>query len=310
MSRALIGIDRSGSFRVYLTVTTDIVNEAMKIHHTSPTATAALGRVLTGAGLMSIQLKEPEDRLTVMFRGDGPAGSITACGYGDGRIKGYIENPSADLPQREDGKLDVGGLIGNGELSVVRDIGLKEPYSGTISLVSGEIAEDLTAYYYISEQRNTSIALGVKVTRDMTARAAGGMFIQMMPGAEDHCIDELEKLLKNADPITTSVEKAMLKAGAGGDDAVLEEMKNEIFGVLPDEYSVDTMEMRDIKLECDCSRERIERALIALGEDTLTQLIDEDGGAELSCRFCNAVYHFDKGELESLRTEAGKKGRK
>ncbi|MEE3362426.1 MAG: Hsp33 family molecular chaperone HslO [Anaerovoracaceae bacterium] len=310
MSRALIGIDRSGSFRVYLTATTDIVNEAMKIHRTSPTASAALGRVLTGAGLMSIQLKEPDDRLTVIFKGDGPAGSITACGYGDGRIKGYIANPSADLPQRGDGKLDVGGLVGRGELSVVRDAGLKEPYSGTVSLVSGEIAEDLTAYYYISEQRSTSIALGVKVARDMTARAAGGMFIQMMPGAEERCIDELEALLKNADPITTTVEKAVLRAGVRGDDAVLEEMKEDIFGGLPEEYSVTTAEMRDIKLECDCSRERTERALIALGEKTLTQLIEEDGGAELSCRFCNAVYRFDRDELCSLRAEAGKKGRK
>jgi Disulfide bond chaperones of the HSP33 family len=309
MNKVLIGMDRSGSYRLYLTITTGMVSEAMALHHTSPTATTALGRVLTGTGLMSLQLKEPEDRLTVQFRGDGPARSIVACGYGTGQIKGYIEDPAADLPQRADGKLDVGGLLGTGELTVVKDIGLKEPYSGTIALVSGEIAEDLTAYYYISEQQNTSIALGVKVSREMEVTAAGGMFIQMLPQAEDGAVDALEAVMKEMKAVTSVVEKVQLGSAGLTEEGMLTNMCGEIFGGMPEEYMPETLEFRNIELKCDCSGQRIERALMAVGSETLKELIEEDGEAELSCRFCGKKYHFDKEELEKLLAEAQDKGK-
>ncbi len=152
MNNVITGIDRSGSYRVYLAVTTQMVEEARKIHDTTPLATAGLGRVLTGAGLMGIDMKNPQDKLTVIFKGDGPAKQILATAHQDGRVKGYIAEPECDLPLRPGGKLDVGGSLGIGDLTVIKDLGLKEPYVGTIALVSGEIAEDLTAYYYISEQ--------------------------------------------------------------------------------------------------------------------------------------------------------------
>ena len=166
MSKAIIALDKSKSYRVYLTISTDMVQEAAGIHETTPLASAGLGRVLTAAGLMGIMLKNDEDKLTLNFRGDGPAGQILATAYGSGAVKGYIADPYIELPLNEKGKLDVGGSLGIGELTVIKDLGLKEPYVGTVALVNGEIAEDLTAYFYISEQQNTSVALGVKVERD------------------------------------------------------------------------------------------------------------------------------------------------
>ena len=158
MSKAMIAVDKSGSYRVYVAVTTDLVEEAVSIHDTTPVASAALGRVLTAAGLMGIMLKSDEDKLTVNFKGNGQARQILATAHGDGTVKGYIANPYVDLPLKENGKLDVGGALGEGELTVIKDLGLKEPYMGTIALVSGEIADDLTAYFYISEQQNSSVA--------------------------------------------------------------------------------------------------------------------------------------------------------
>ena len=199
MSKAMIAVDKSGSYRVYVTVTTDLVQEAVSIHDTTPVASAALGRVLTAAGLMGIMLKSDEDKLTVNFKGNGQARQILATAHGDGTVKGYIANPYVDLPLKENGKLDVGGALGEGELTVIKDLGLKEPYMGTIALVSGEIADDLTAYFYISEQQNSSVALGVKVERDLSIGAAGGMIIQMLPGAEEAAVDALEEMIGKMD---------------------------------------------------------------------------------------------------------------
>ena len=208
MSKVLIGMDHSGSFRVYLAVTTDLVEEARTIHNTTPLATAGLGRVLTGAGMMGLLLKNKSDKLTLLFKGDGPAKQILATATGAGEVKGYIANPDVELPLTEAGKLDVGGSLGIGELTVIKDLGLKEPYVGTIALVSGEIAEDLTAYYFISEQQNTAISLGVKIDTDYSVLAAGGMMIQMLPDAQESAIDALEKMLASLPPITTLVERA------------------------------------------------------------------------------------------------------
>ena len=301
-SKILIGVDKSGSYRVYLTITTGIVEEARKLHGLSPLASAALGRALTAAGMMSIQLKGDGNRLTLIFQGDGPAKQILVTGYGDGRIKGYISNPVVDLPLRPDGKLDVGGAIGVGDLTVVKDLGLKEPYTGSIALVSGEIADDLTAYYYISEQQNTSLALGVKVG-DMHIQEAGGMFIQMLPGAEDGAIDALESMLKDVKPMTTNIQTVIENGAGKSEEGLLEDLMNLIFADMPEEYKPSVLEYKEMELKCDCSRERMEQALMTIGKHDLAQIIEEDGQAELECHFCGSKYKFEKDQLEKMLEE-------
>ena len=298
MSKVSISIDESGSFRVYLTETTDLVQTAADIHATTPLATAGLGRMLTGAGLMCIQLKKPTDRLTVIFRGDGPAKQILAAATGDGDVKGYIANPDVDLPLKGKGKLDVGGSLGIGELTVIKDMGLKEPYSGTIALVSGEIAEDLTAYHYISEQQNTAISLGVKIGTDRRVEGAAGMFIQMLPGAEEGAIEALEDLLKDLPPITTSLDEA--RESCGEDGSVLAALRDRIFGGLPEAYALKELEEREIRWHCGCSKDRMAKALMAIGRKDLTEILKEDGQAELSCQFCGSKYRFSGEELTEL----------
>ena len=300
MSKVITGIDHSGSFRVYLTITTDMVETARQIHNTTPLATAGLGRVLTGAGLMGLMLKNDGDKLTVLFKGDGPAKQILATATATGDVKGYIANPDVDLPLTEAGKLDVGGSLGVGELTVIKDLGLKEPYVGTIALVDGEIADDLTAYYFISEQQNTAISLGVKVDVDCTVAAAGGMFIQMLPNAQEESIDALEAMIAELPPITTLVEEAV-SAGAGKtEEGVLQGMMDRIFGDMPEEFQVETLEFKDMRWNCDCSEERLEQVLMTIGRDDLTEIIEEDGEAELVCQFCCKKYYFDKAHLEKI----------
>ena len=238
-------------------MTTDLVEEARRIHDTTPVATAGLGRVLTGAGIMGLMLKNESDKLTVIFKGDGPAKQILATSFADGRVKGYVANPYVDLPLNEAGKLDVGGSLGIGELTVVKDLGLREPYVGTIALVDGEIADDLTAYYYISEQQNTAISLGVKVDTDCSVMAAGGMIIQMLPNAEEGAVDALEEMLADLPPITTLVEESAKEEGRG-EEEVLSCMMERIFGQMPEAYKVHGLEFRDLRWECDCSEERLE----------------------------------------------------
>lgn len=304
MKNVITGIDKSGSFRVYLTITTDIVEQARKIHDTTPLASAGLGRVLTGAGLMGILLKSESDKLTVMFKGEGPAKQILATSWADGRVKGYIANPDVDLPLNSVGKLDVGGSLGIGELTVIKDLGLKEPYVGTIALVDGEIADDLTAYYFISEQQNTAISLGVKVDTDLSIKAAGGMFIQMLPDAEEGAVDALEKMIAELPPITTIIDEETQKNKGKSLEGILEAMMARIFNDMPDEYTVKTLGFRDIRWQCDCSDDVIEKALISVGENDLREIIEEDGQAELTCQFCLKKYFFDKAHLERLLEEA------
>ena len=300
MSKAYTGIDKSGSYRVYLALTTDMVEEARKLHDTTPLATAGLGRVLTGAGLMGLLLKNESDKLTVIFKGDGPAKQILATANAEGKVKGYIANPDVDLPLNERGKLDVGGSLGIGELTVIKDLGLKEPYVGTIALVDGEIADDLTAYYFISEQQNTAISLGVKVDTDYSVLAAGGLFIQMLPNFKDEAVDALEKMIADLPPITTIIEETV-NAGAGkSEEGILADMMYRIFGQMPEEYMVSGLEYRDIGWECDCSEERLEKVLMTIGEDDLKEIIEQDGQAEMVCQFCCKKYNFDKPHLERI----------
>lgn len=346
MNKALIAIDRSKSFRVYLTISTDLVQEAAKIHDTTPLASAGLGRVLTAAGLMGIMLKDDDNKLTLHFKGDGPARQILATAYGDGRVKGYISNPYVDLPLNDQGKLDVGGSLGVGDLTVIKDLGLKESYTGTIALVDGEIADDLTAYFYISEQQNSSVALGVKVERDLSIGAAGGMIIQMLPDAQEGAVDALEKMIGAMPPLTTLISglsgsfdpeidrpaeaasaddsgqpagKTLqvddsgqpagetLQADAENQEASerLAALLQEIFKDVPEEYQPEILAEREIRWECDCSRERIESALLTIGRRDLTEIIEEDGEAELQCQFCCKKYHFNKDELVEILDRMG-----
>lgn len=333
MNKALIAIDRSKSFRVYLTISTDLVQEAAKIHDTTPLASAGLGRVLTAAGLMGIMLKDDDNKLTLHFKGDGPARQILATAYGDGRVKGYISNPYVDLPLNDQGKLDVGGSLGVGDLTVIKDLGLKEPYTGTIALVDGEIADDLTAYFYISEQQNSSVALGVKVERDLSIGAAGGMIIQMLPDAQEGAVDALEKMIGAMPPLTTLIsglsgssdpEIDWPAEAASADDSGqpagetlqadaekqaaserLATLLQEIFKDVPEEYQPEILAEREIRWECDCSRERIESALLTIGRRDLTEIIEEDGEAELQCQFCCKKYHFNKDELAAILDRMG-----
>ena len=300
MKNAIIAIDKSKSYRVYIADTTDMVQQAADIHDTTPLATAGLGRVATGAGLMGIMLKNDSEKLTVNFKGDGPAGQILATAYGDGSVKALIANPHVDLPLNEDGKLDVGGSLGIGELTVIKDIGLKEPYIGTIALVDGEIADDLTAYFYISEQKNSSVALGVKVERDLSVGAAGGMIIQMLPDAAEGVVDALEKMLGDMDPMTTIISRVKARSAGLSGRGLLQEIMDEIFKDMPEEFQPEILDTREIKWECDCSRERIEAALATIGSDDLREIIEEDGQAELQCHFCLKKYQFNKDELTEI----------
>ncbi|MCQ2546918.1 MAG: Hsp33 family molecular chaperone HslO [Clostridia bacterium] len=300
MSKAIIAIDKSRSFRVYLTITTEMVQQAADIHDTTPLAAAGLGRVLTGAGLMGIMMKNPEDKLTVSFKGEGPAKQILATAYGTGKVKGYISNPYVDLPLTEAGKLDVGGSLGLGELTVIRDIGLKEPYMGTIALVTGEIADDLTAYFYISEQQNTSVALGVKVETDLSIGAAGGMIIQMLPDAEEGSISALENMIANLPPLTSLIDEVKQNNRAASESGLVLLLLERIFAGIGEDYEPVVLEEREIAWECDCSRERIEQALMTIGRKDLQEIIEEDGQAELQCQFCLKKYNFNKEELEGI----------
>lgn len=303
MSNALIGMDKSGSYRVYLAVTTAMVEEARQIHDPTPLGIAGLGRVLTGAGLMGLQLKGEREKLTLHFKGDGPAKQILATANGEGLVKGYIANPLVSLPLTEAGKLDVGGSLGTGELTVIKDIGLKEPYVGRIAFVTGEIADDLTAYMYISEQQNSSVALGVKVGREGRILAAGGMLIQMLPDFKEEAVEALEKMLGEMKPLTTLIEEVMLTSPGKTEEGLVEELLVKIFGEMPEEYKVEILGRREIRWNCDCSYERLEQVLMTIGRKDLQEILEEDGEAEMVCQFCTKKYHFDREKLTEILEE-------
>lgn len=293
MSDKLVrGNSMDGAIRVFAAVTTDLVNEAHRIHQTYPVATAALGRLLTGAAIMGAAgLKNETDSLTLQIKGEGDIKDLVAVTDSQSRVRGYISNPYVDRPLNKQGKLDVGGAIGGGYLSVIRDLGMKEPYIGQIPLVSGEIAEDLTYYFAKSEQVPTSVALGVLVDTDNTAIAAGGFMIQLMPEATEEMAEKLESILKDVPPVTT-----MIKDGMSAEDILFR--VTEGFSMICENKAVIP------KYECKCSRDRMERALISIGKTELQSIIDEQGEAEMTCRFCDNKYHFTKDELEDLLRQA------
>jgi molecular chaperone Hsp33 len=298
MNNTIIAVDNSGSYRVYLTLSTDMVQEAVDIHGCSHTAAAALGRTITAAGLMGLMLKGEDDKLTVQIKGDGPAKEILASANSRGEVKGYISDPSVELPLTESGKLNVSGAIGNGTLTVIKDLGLKEPYVGRIDLVSGEIAEDFTQYFMASEQQPSSVALGVRMNSGKVEGAAG-MIIQVLPDASDEALTALEDMLFYMDSISLLAQDA---EQSGAEDKIAD-LFGRIFEGLPEAFAPHILEERELRWHCDCSRERMERALISIGKKDLAE-IAEEGHAELTCSFCRTSYTFDKEELMRLLEEA------
>lgn len=270
--------------RVYAAVTTDLVNEAIKRHDCYPVAAAALGRTMTGALLMAANLKNKE-AITINIRGNGPLANITADAVPEGYVRGYVANPHVELPLNAQGKLDVGGGVGQGLVTVTRFTGLREPMRGSSEIVSGEIAEDLTNYLYVSEQTPSSIGLGVLVDTDYTAKAAGGFMIQPMPDADEEIITKLEENLKNLRPVTT-----MIAEGKGSKEIIEEIMTG---------FQMEFLTTTELGFKCQCSKERLEDVLLNLNRDDMLSLI-EDGQAEVCCQFCGAKYHFTKAELEHL----------
>lgn len=285
-----------GGIRVIAADTTALVDEARRLHRMSPVCCAALGRALTGASILGRMLKGYDDSVTLQINGGGPIGRVVAVSDGRSNVKGYVDNPLVDLPLRPDGKLDVGGAVGrDGMLSVIKDLNMKEPYIGQVPLVSGEIAEDLTSYFAVSEQLPTAVALGVLVDRDYTVKAAGGFVIQLLPGAGEEDIERVEKAISEIPAVTT-----LLSEG---------ETPKSIVERLLKGYEIDYFEDMETKYLCGCGRERMARALISIGESELRTLIDEDGCAELTCHFCGKAYNFTKEELEELLLAAKNKNK-
>ena len=277
-----------GQARAFLIDSTRTVEEARRVHNLSRVATAALGRLLTGASVMGHMLKDERDSLTMTIKGGGELGTLMAVAHADGTVKGYVQNPDVELPLRADGKLDVGTAVGKkGQLTVIKDMGLKEPYVGMVNLQSGEIGEDLAMYFTASEQTPSLVSVGVLTNN--TVIAAGGLIIQIMPGCTDIAIKSIEM----SAPMFMNISQTIHEFGLhGAYQQLLSHLEPEILGVARPKYL------------CDCSRERFERGLISLGAEELTTLINEDHGAELSCHFCNRTFRFTEGQLRNLLEQA------
>ena len=279
------------SISVFLAITTDMVEEARQTHNTTPVATAALGRTITAAAIMGLMLKGEKNKISIQIKGNGPLKQILAVANAKGEVKGYVSDPTVDLPLRADNKLDVGGAVGKeGKIVVIKDLGHKEPYIGQLELVSGEIAEDITSYYAISEQQPSAVALGVVIDKDHSVKVAGGFIIQILPGTEEALIDKLETNINNLPPITSIIEEE--QSGEG--------MLNKIL----EGFGIEILEKTEVRYKCDCSEERLEKALISVGKIDLKEIIEEDGEAELTCHFCNTKYKFDKQHLKRLYNDA------
>lgn len=273
---------------------TVLVERARQIHDAWPVATAALGRLLMAASMMGDMLKEEKGSVTLRVRGGGPLGTLTAVSDSEGNVRGYVQNPAVDVPRKAHAKLDVGAAVGSdGELTVIKDMGMKEPYVGSVQLVGGEIAEDIAAYYVESEQIPTACALGVLIAPDQSVQVAGGYLIQLMPGADEAVISAVERGIARVGAVTAALDQ--------GDDAL------ELLRQVLSDFELEILETAPVEYRCYCSRERVSRALISMGRDELEKLIAEQHGAELTCQFCDRVYQFTEEELQSLLDEATKK---
>ena len=285
-------ITADGLVRAQAITGRDLVEKARTLHTLLPVATAALGRTLMGASLMGDMLKEDNASLTLQIKGGGPLGLVLAVSDSGGNVRGYVQNPHVELMEQHPGKLDVGGAVGTqGTLTVIKDFGYKEPYVGTIGLFSGEIADDLAMYFVESEQVPTACALGVLVGLDQSVTAAGGYLIQLLPGAGEDVISQIEAGVKKLGPVSAALDRGLDAEG----------LLREVL----DGFELDILQTHPVEYRCACSRDRVVRALISLGRQELREMIEEQGQAELSCQFCDKVYQFSREELEEILAQMG-----
>ena len=286
-SSILRAMTRDGSARIHVINSKEIVNTMISYHNTTPLATATLGRLLTVTSIIGCMMGEKEDSVTLMLGGDGPAGRVLAVSDYYGNVRGNIQNPDVDLPLKPNGKLDVGGAVGQGLLTMIKDMGGDLPTNGSCELVSGEIAEDVATYFAQSEQIPTVCALGVLVDRDQSVKCAGGYLLQLLPGAPAGLVDLLEYRVQDVGSITANLEKGLDMR------QVVEEL---LYGM-----GLQLMEEHPVAYECKCSRAKVESALISLGREELQRLIDEEDSTDVTCQFCDVIYHFDRKDLEELK---------
>lgn len=285
--RIIKALANDGQVRIIAAYTQELVNAGVKIHDCAPTAAAAFGRMLTAGAIMGTMLKSEKDVMTIKINGNGPIGSIIVTAYNNGRVKGFINNPFVDLPANKQGKLDVGGAVGkDGSLIVIKDMGLKEPYVGQVEIYSGEIAEDIAYFFTVSEQTPSAVALGVLVDTDGTIKNSGGIIIQLMPGADEMLADLITYRLQDLGSLTSNFSNGKS----------LEDILNFLF----DDMDLKILEELEPKYQCDCSREKVEKALISIGKEELTKLYNEGKKEELKCNFCNKIYEFSKEDIEKL----------
>ncbi|MFT9486488.1 Hsp33 family molecular chaperone HslO [Tepidibacillus infernus] len=270
-----------GKVRAYAIKSTELVSKLQQSHDTWPTASAALGRAATIGAMMGAMLKGDE-KLTILIKGDGPIGQIVVDANAKGEVRGYVTNPVVDLPANELGKLDVASAVGEGYLYVIKDLGLKEPYRGSVPLISGELGEDFTYYFAYSEQTPSSVAAGVLVNPDYSIRAAGGFIVQIMPGLEENDISMIEASIQNISSVTSLIDQGM------SPEQILETIFAE---------KVEFLESMNIQFKCSCSHNRIEQMLISLGKEEIKDMIEKENGAEVVCQFCNTKYYFNKEDL-------------
>lgn len=276
--------------RAFAIASRELVEKARQIHNTSPVATAALGRLLSAGAMMGAMMKGDDDLLTLQIRGDGPLGGITVTADSQARVKGYVHEPAVLIPANEKGKLDVSGAIGNGMLQVIKDLGLKEPYVGQTELQTGEIAEDLTYYFATSEQIPSSVGLGVLLNKDNTVRQAGGFIIQLMPFTDDKVIDALEAKLANMTSVTALLDQGLTP----------EQLLEELLG----DFGLTVNDTIPAEFYCNCSKERVEKAIISIGSKEIREMIQEGKPVEVKCHFCNYAYTFNIEELKVILNRA------
>lgn len=287
MDYMIRAIDKKQTFRLFMARTTNTVEEARKRHNTTPTASAALGRTLTAGLMMGYMMKNENDKLTININGGGPIGTIMTVSDNSGHIKGYVDNPNVDLPLKQNGKLDVGGAVGlNGKVTVMMDLGLKEPYIGSTDIVTGEIGEDIATYYYLSEQQNSAVALGVLVDRDYSIKSSGGFILQTLPFIEEEDLEKLEKTLNNLKSVSDYFDN--------NDD--VENIAKDLFS----EFDLEITDKIPVEFICECSEDRMEQALMTIGKQELKKLIEEDGKIETVCHFCNEKYMFEGEKLKNI----------